>query len=247
MEATGVVEEKLRWHWRWEDLCGPEGLAIWSPQTRDIGLCFEQLCLEAPALVLLAVSSAYYFGRQTNYVRRARSQLFAIKFRCIVVTLLALMPLIQVYVYMNSSVDPIEKIAYFLSAVEGIAWFTHLGYCLVLRNSLGVSPRGPLLMGVIWTLLSVLTVVSLRTHFLIWKLSFGSDYSATLAYYFSISRGVLQLLYMLSLLPSEGDSVLLNNEQVTGLVIILLFINYLFICIKINWFTPMNNVDVKLI
>lgn len=224
MTSTTGVDEKLRWHWRWEDLCGPDGFKVWSPQTRDIGLCFEQLCLEIPALVLLAVSSAYYFGRQSDYVRRTRSQLFAIKLRCTVATLLAIMPLIQLYVYMNSPVTPMQKIWYFLTAVEGIAWFTHLGYCLVLRHRLGVSSRGPLFMGVIWTLLGVISVVSWRTHFLILRIDVD-DYSAVLAYYFSISRGVLQVFYMLSLLPSGADSALIINDQVYILIIQYLRIN----------------------
>lgn len=203
-----------QWRWRWEDLCGAEGLKLWSSETHDLGLCFEQLCLQIPVLIFLATASAFYFGHQVNYVIRGKTQLLAINIRCVIVAFLVALPLLQTYIDLNKTETHIEKISYFLSAVEGIAWLTHLGYALVLRKRLGLSPRGPVFMCVVWSLLAVLSIISLRTHLLIYKHRVSKDFSISLAYSFSIIRVILQILYGLTLIPSEGSTVHLTYTEV---------------------------------
>lgn len=202
------------WRWQWEDLCGADGFKIWSPKTHDLGLCFEQLCLEIPVLTLLAAVSAFYFGRQIDYVVRGKVQLMAINIRCIIIGFLVMLPLIHIYIGINKSETSIDKIAYFLSAVEGIAWLTHLGYTLVLRKRLGLSPRGPVFMCVLWSLLAVLSVISFRSHLLIYQSQKPTNFSILLAYSFSIVRFILQILYGLTLLPSDGETVYVAYTQV---------------------------------
>ncbi|KAK5643745.1 hypothetical protein RI129_007590 [Pyrocoelia pectoralis] len=203
----------VRGRWRWEELCGADGFKIWSSTTHDIGLCFEQLALQIPTLAMLAATSAFYFGRQIHYVIRGKTQLLAIKIRCVIVSLMVALPVLQTYIDLNKSETPIERISYFLTTVEGIAWITHLGYLLVLRKRLGLSPRGPLFMCVLWSLIGVLSVISLRTHLLIYQVLDPKTFSASLAYSFSIISVILQILYGLTLIPGEGDTVYLTYTQ----------------------------------
>uniref|UniRef100_A0A1Y1JUE0 ABC-type xenobiotic transporter n=1 Tax=Photinus pyralis TaxID=7054 RepID=A0A1Y1JUE0_PHOPY len=210
MDISRSVNDTIRGRWKWEDLCGADGFKFWSSTTRDIGLCFEQLCLQIPTLAMLATVSAFYFGRQIHYVIRGKTQLLAIKIRCIIVSLMVALPVLQTYIDLNKSETQIERITYFLTTVDGIAWLTHLGFLLVLRKRLGLSPRGPLFMCVLWCLIAVLSVLSLRTHFLIYEVQDPKTFSASLAYSFSIVRLILQLLYGLTLIPGEGDTVYLT-------------------------------------
>lgn len=206
----------LAWQWSWTDLCGPEGLKIWSPQRHDIGLCFQQLFLQIPVLFILAVASSYFFGRQNGFVARSKLQLFAIKIRSITVFILALLPALQIYIDANKSTNPINHVSFLLSAVQGITWLTHFIYTLALRKRLGLSPRGPVFMCVVWSLLFVLYCISLRSHYLLYKYSITTNYSINLSYGFSICNFIMQLFYAFTLLPGDSGSTFLNfNHQYT--------------------------------
>lgn len=198
-----------QWRWDWEQMCGPGGLNIWSQPRHDLGLCFQQLYLHIPVLSLFACSSAYFFGRHAGYVTRGRVQLYAINFRSFVSLCLALLPLLQIYIDLNRKVQ-VYYVSYFLCAVQGIAWFCHFGYSLVLRKRLGLSPRGPVFVCVLWTLLFVLNVVSVRSHVLVYKYAINPGYSIYLAYGFSICQIILQIIYGFTLIPSEGSTTYLN-------------------------------------
>nr|CAH7715442.1 unnamed protein product [Callosobruchus chinensis] len=199
-----------QWRWIWEDLCGKEGFQIWSPQRHDFGLCFQQLCLHIPVLFLLAVSSAYYCGKHENFVIREKMQKLAVTSRCFVILLLTFLPLIQIYIDQYKTNGKIKWIAYFLSATEGIAWFTHFLYTRALRKRLCKSPRGPIFICIVWSILFALTVVSVRSHYLIYKYSFDSNYSIYLAYKFSICYLVAQLMYAVTMIPGTGNAAYVN-------------------------------------
>lgn len=202
------------WDYVWTDLCGPGGLQIWSPILHDLGLCFQRLFLDIPVLVLLAIFSAYYFGRHDYHVIRGKTQLYAINFRCLIVLLLALLPLLKMYIALNKNDDKIEKIFYFLSTVEVITWFTHFGYVIALRNRLGLSSRGPVAMCVLWSLIAVLSFISLRTHTLIYKHSISPGFSVFYSYAFSIVQVILQIFYALTLVPNIGETSVTHFENV---------------------------------
>lgn len=206
-------EDPSRWHWNWNDLCGPEGLKIWSPNTHDLGICFQELCLQIPALVILAVISAYYFGNQFQYVSRGVIQLRAINIRCGVVALLTLAPALQVYIVLVN--NDVEKFAifYFLSAVQGLTWLTHLGYTLSLRNKLGLSARGPVFVCFIWTIIAVLNVIVMRSRSLIYRAADNPNYGLSLCYGFSILTVILHILYALTLIPNDGDTAYVQHQR----------------------------------
>lgn len=196
-----------RWQWDWNELCGADGLIIWSPIYHDLGLCFQALCLQIPFYSALALISAYYFGRQIDYVSRGRRQLIAIHFRLIIVLLLTLFPLLKMYIALNENDKQIETIFYLFCVIEAIGWFIHLGYNIGLRKRLGLSSRGPVSVCVIWTIIAVLSAISLRTHYLIYKHDPNTNKSIYYSYDFSIINVILQILYGLTLIPNTGDTV----------------------------------------
>lgn len=208
--ADAVLNSSVRWHWNWETLCGDEGFQIWSMQRHDFGICFQQLCLHVPILFLLAITSAYFFGKAEGFVTRGKIQLFALNVRCLFILLLTFLPLLQIYIDINESDTHINEISYFLSAVQGITWFTHFLYTVGLRKKLGLSSRGPTSVCVIWSLIFTLSVISVRSHYILYKYSFTFNFSIYLSFSFSICYLVVQILYAFTLIPSEGTTTYLN-------------------------------------
>lgn len=206
MNTAALLYNSSRWHWQWENFCGPEGFKIWSPERHDLGYCFQQICLQIPVFVILAIISSYYFGLRKGFVTRGPVQLISIHIRCLMILVSALLPVLQIYIYLNKTDAHIYSVSYFLFAVEGISWLTHLGYTWSLRKRLGLSPRGPVLMCVTWTLLFMLDILSLRTHLLIYQNSLNLDYGMFVAYAFSICNVLAQVFYGLTLLPGEGST-----------------------------------------
>lgn len=202
-----------RFEWNWKELCGAEGLIVWSPFYHDLGLCFQTLCLQIPFYSALALISAYFFGRQIDYVSRGKLQLLSIKIRCLIVLLLTLFPLLKMYIALNENDQKIETIFYLLCVIEGFSWFIHLGYNIVLRHRLGLSSRGPVSVCVIWTIIGVLSVISLRSHYLIYKYSMNVNKSIYYSYTFSIINVVLQVLYGITLIPNTGRTFYVEINQ----------------------------------
>ncbi|XP_045480272.1 ATP-binding cassette sub-family C member 10 [Harmonia axyridis] len=211
--TTDNFTHSTPWRWDWDSLCGAGGLNIWTPDSQDLGLCFQQLCLHIPVLACLAFISAYFFGKNEKPVIRGAVQILAINFRCFIVLIMSSLPLLQIYIDLYKSEDRILKISYFLCAVQGISWITHFFFCLSLRRYFGKSPRGPVLIRVIWTSIFVLTVISLRSHYLRYSHATEPDFSVYLSYTFSVINFLLQIMYALSLLPGKGNTVPLMYEE----------------------------------
>ena len=191
--------------WRWEDLCGPGGLKIWSDDTHDLGLCFQEFCLFVPVLCALATASSYFYAREISFVARPKSHLTIIKLRCFIVGLLAVCPILHVYINLNHPDGDKYPVFYFLSTVQCLTWFVHLGYVNVLKKRLGLSARGPLTICFLWTIVAVLSVINLRSHVLLY-IGESPSFSFSMSYIFSVIVVVLQILYGLTLLPSEAGT-----------------------------------------
>lgn len=216
------------WRWNWIQFCGADGFEIWSPKIHDIGPCFQKLCLQIPVLFLIAIISSYYAGRHFGYVMRGKLQKRFIKLRCIVVLTLAIIPIIQAYVDYSKSGVALTPIRIFVFVTESITWLMHFLYLLALNKRLGLSPRGPVKICVLWTFYAVLTVISLHSNYLILQ-NYDYNFSNQLSFNISIVIVVLQILYAISLIPSEGSSERLHFNthyvHVSYLFIILRFLS----------------------
>lgn len=179
--------------WKWEDMCGPGGLHPWNPVTHDMGYCFQRLFLHIPILFLLAVTSAYYVGKHVRWVVRGRLQEIAINSRSIFTLCIAVIPVIKIYTIIQGIENEAMAIDYFTSGTECLTWIIHFAFILALRHRLGISPRGPIVVLVLWSVTAVLSVISLRTLILLKQ-----------SYVLELIVVILQILYAFTLLPSEG-------------------------------------------
>lgn len=223
MDSVIQLYNGSQWRWRWEDFCGPEGFKIWSADRHDLGHCFQQLCLQVPTFCLLAIVSAYYFGRRFGFVRRGPVQIVAINVRCCIILVSALFPLLQIYVYLSKTDAKIFPVSYLLFTIEGFSWLIHLGYSSVLKKRLGMSPRGPVFICVLWTLIFMLDILSMRTNILLYIHGQKITYSTYVRYAFSICSVILQVLYGLTLFPGEGDTICMDVVEHTQVSLFRLF------------------------
>lgn len=192
-------------HWNWEDMCGPGGLTLWSVKGHDVGICFQELCLQVPVFMLIATISAYYCGKQTQWIVRSRKQLQVLGLRALATLLMAVAAVGRICTAITLSPSSLQPVDYFLAVVEGVTWFVHLGFIVALRHHSGPSLRGPFSLCVLWTLSFALSAISLRSHILLYYGVPLPDLSkfVYISYAFSIVELVLQCLYMVTLFPSE--------------------------------------------
>ena len=200
-----VLSDNNWLNWQWKDMCGPEGLSIWSVKTKDLGMCFQELCLQIPVLVLLATLSAYYCGKQSQWIVRSRKQLQVLWLRAFATTVMAIAVAVRICWAIITSPGSLQPVDYLLAVVEGVTWLVHVGYIIALRHRLGASLRGPVSVCVLWTLSFVLTALSLRSHVLLSYNIPGPSMSKfiKLSYGFSILGLTLQCIYLVTLFPTE--------------------------------------------
>ncbi|XP_021924384.1 multidrug resistance-associated protein 7 isoform X3 [Zootermopsis nevadensis] len=192
-------------YWNWEDMCGPGGLTLWSVGTHDIGICFQELCLQVPVFILMATISAYYCGRQTHWIVRSRRQLQILGLRAIATVLMAVATVARICTAIALSPGSLQPVDYLLAAVEGVTWLVHLGFILALRHRLGVSLRGPFSIRIVWALNFALSAISVHSHILLLQSIPMPDLFRFIyiSSGFSIADLVLQCVYMITLFPSE--------------------------------------------
>lgn len=115
----------INFTWNWASIC-PTGLTPWMPQEKYLMPCFQQICLQLPALVFFALISAYHFGHQTVLVRRNRTQILLINLRALVAFLLAVLPFYDLFHMIQNNVH-IWPIDVLLNIAEIFTWMIHLG------------------------------------------------------------------------------------------------------------------------
>lgn len=193
-----------RLQWKWADMCGPSGLTLWSVKNHDIGICFQELCLQVPVFILMATVSAYYCGIHTHWIVRSQIQSQILGLRTVTTVIMAVATVMKICTVIQLSPGFLQPVDYFLAAVKGVTWLVHAGFILALRHRLGVSLRGPFAVCVLWTLSFALSAVSLRSHILLYHNNPLPEFSRFLSicYGFSIAEFILQCLYMVTLYPS---------------------------------------------
>lgn len=82
--------EKVHIYWNWTKFCGPDDFIFWDPSSNDFGRCFEILCLQFPLLTLISITSAYYCGKQNNWVVRSYFEANVLRIRYLTSLLLTL-------------------------------------------------------------------------------------------------------------------------------------------------------------
>lgn len=112
--------------WKWEKFC-ETGLNI-SSNTSAITPCFQQMHIMLPTFAWMSIFSAYHYGLLSSEVYRNRTQLICLNLRAFFVLGLAVTPVIQLLVTMNSvMIWPVDIL---LTCVQFLAWTVHFGESL---------------------------------------------------------------------------------------------------------------------
>lgn len=176
----------------WFEICGPQGLEPWDDVSKDFGQCFQELFLQIPVYFLTAIISGYYVGYRRDWVIREKAQEHAIVLRSFVVLALALIPIIELYVFITQAEFILYPVDYFVAGAACLAWLVHFGYVLALKHRLGPSARGPTTQIILWSLAILTNLIALRSNIMS-----GSTIS------FSVAVLCCHSLYFLTLLPSS--------------------------------------------
>ncbi|KAL6434970.1 hypothetical protein ACFW04_005255 [Cataglyphis niger] len=106
--AENLLNDVERWKWNWTELCGSNrNINPLNPETHDLGICFQQLCLQIPVLALIAVISAYYCGKTNISSSRQQHTYHAINIRIVITICLVILPIIRAYIILTNTVIPL--------------------------------------------------------------------------------------------------------------------------------------------
>lgn len=121
------------WNWNWSYVC-PTGLTPWQPDDKFISPCFEQICLQLPALFMFALTSAYYFGHQIVLIRRNRTQSFSISIRILVSFAIIVLNFYSMFemIVSRAQIWPVDVL---LMGFQIVTWAIHIGKHLLFSNS----------------------------------------------------------------------------------------------------------------
>ncbi|XP_045447338.1 ATP-binding cassette sub-family C member 10 [Melitaea cinxia] len=180
--------------WKWEYICGSQGLVPWNDVTKDFGMCFQELFLQIPTYFILAITSGYYIGYRKDWVVREKTQERAITLRSFAILALVFIPIIEIYIFLTNKDFTLYPIDYFTSGAACLSWLFHFGYVLALKHRLGHSSRGPLCQLILWMLLVIFNIIALRSSTLT---------SAPTEFY--IASICCHVIYFLTLLPSSDS------------------------------------------
>ncbi|XP_059473692.1 ATP-binding cassette sub-family C member 10 [Neocloeon triangulifer] len=210
---TGPFDFGQHWQWNWTEVCGSEGFKIWDVESTNFGNCFSILCVQIPVLVIFSAVSAYYCGKPTHRVFRTKGQLWTIWLRCVLVLLMAVLPIVEICL-LTAEADkinePVNYVEYLQAGVQVMTWFVHLGMCITLRNRLTLSSRGPALAIFLWNLTFLCDMLLFRSSLLhVDKTKLASDIGFT----FAASTVAVQVFYLSTLLSSLWASDGLTAEQ----------------------------------
>ncbi|XP_055957063.1 ATP-binding cassette sub-family C member 10 isoform X2 [Patella vulgata] len=189
--------------WNWHQFCGHnENFTIWS--NNDFGLCFEEIVIILPPLVLLAILSSYYIAR--TQVRLNDSDLYVVwfwfmKIRFVCTIFLSLASVVQILFTFFLLKISLSVVDYVVCVVSVFTWGLHAIYIWNLRYFHTVPLRGPTSAIVVF----LLTVVSLVVHMrsvILQHIDYLVNRNAAEEYTIYIKLG-LELIYLLTLFPSK--------------------------------------------
>ncbi|KAF4523999.1 hypothetical protein B566_EDAN013841 [Ephemera danica] len=201
--------------WKWQEMCGSAGFIVWIPERYDFGFCFQALCLHIPLLVLLCALSSFFCGAPSNRIVRGKRQTNLLRLRCLVVAILAILPIAETCLLVIKSPATLCYVYYLLRGTQTITWFTHLGYCLSLISGLTVHVRGPVFISLVWGLNFLISIIGMRSSILLHD---PANLSSNVCFVFSISMTVLHAIYLITLLPKKLDGAEIIYEETNPLL-----------------------------
>ncbi|RUS92073.1 hypothetical protein EGW08_000097 [Elysia chlorotica] len=189
--------------WNWTSFCGHgEKFKPWSGH--DFGHCFEQIGILAPSHVILAIASAYHFGRKRTNLRGSIiyvSWTWFLILRICAVFALLLAPILQIL--LTVFVEHIRP-SFSDSLVAGlstIGWSFHALYVWNVRYLHDNSLRGPSSAIVAVLIVIASNAVHLHTVIIV-HISGSTHHSETEKITAFVCTG-LCLVYMISIIPNK--------------------------------------------
>ncbi|CAB3365957.1 Hypothetical predicted protein [Cloeon dipterum] len=210
---TGPSLFDKHFQWNWTEVCGTDGFEVWDTSTNDLGSCFTILGIQMPSLLVFSSVSAYFCGKPTARVIRTSGQLWTILFRCILVLLMALIPIVKICLLTAEGDrigEPLDYVKYLQTGAQAITWFVHLGMCLVLRTHLTLSCRGPSAAIFFWAQTFLSDMLLFRSSLIHHD---QSKLASNIEYNFALSTLAVQLLYLTTLLSSMWASEGVSEAQ----------------------------------
>ncbi|CAG5133932.1 unnamed protein product [Candidula unifasciata] len=208
MVAEELQREQLRIiggsnAWNWSAFCG-HGEDIQSWNENDFGHCFEQVAILAPSHTLLAIVSAYHFGRRKTTLGGNRlfvSWTWFLILRQVTVALLLVCPVFQVIFSVGTEHRPPSIAEGVVIGTSCFSWLLHSLFVWNLRYLHSDSLRGPA--SVLLCFLIVVAACVIHVHTVIMRhMSSGAPRSKAEEYTTYISAG-LCLIYMISVVPNR--------------------------------------------
>ncbi|KAG5326417.1 MRP7 protein, partial [Pseudoatta argentina] len=106
--ADNWLNDIERWKWNWTELCGHRGdINPVNPETDDLSVCFQQLCLQIPVLAFLAIISAYHSGKRSTSSSQQYHICHVINLRILITICLVILPIIRAYIILTDTTIPL--------------------------------------------------------------------------------------------------------------------------------------------
>lgn len=192
-----------KFQWNWQEFCGTENFTIWTNSHQDLSQCFQTLCLQIPVLSLIAIISAYYAGKYEEWTVRTSREKYIIKLRMIVVLVLALLPPTRIIIQVMNDPRSLHVVNYFFTILESFTWFVHFSYVAALKNRLGSSLRGPVVLSSLYMTFFAICVIRAKSLYTIHINNGPPD--SWVFFMFAVITLFTQIVYGLTLTPSEDS------------------------------------------
>ncbi|XP_068230080.1 ATP-binding cassette sub-family C member 10 isoform X2 [Palaemon carinicauda] len=186
--------------------CGNMDFESWNSKKLNFGLCFQKALLDVPTFSLLAIVSAYYIGKQSEWVVRRKKQMAIIHTRIAISVLSLFVCVLEPVLYVFVGQALMYWVDALVVSVQTISWLVHLGYLTSLRTRLSLTTRGPTPVIFSWLLTFLCTINLARTA---WYKQEGLPMVILeIMRYTTLSQLVLQVFYLFTLFPkgSVGTS-----------------------------------------
>ena len=92
----------------WTQLCGNDETEIWNQETLNFGLCFQKYCLQNVVFSLFAISSAFFIGRQHNFVSREKKRRAILHVRTFISAIFLILSLLQPILQYSLAMKPFQ-------------------------------------------------------------------------------------------------------------------------------------------